>query len=95
MEHSGLIANRPNKGEDSFFVTSKKPCPALTTENDYRDDANESDNRIATKSRVGSKRGTHPYVEFEALQRTASNYSVPCRLSMEILMLLKAMKLRN
>ena len=25
MENSGLIANRQHKGEDSFFVTSKKP----------------------------------------------------------------------
>ena len=42
MEHSGLIANRPHKGEDSFFVTSRKPSPDLTAECHPHDDADEA-----------------------------------------------------
>ena len=55
IEHSGLIANCRHKGEDLCFVTSEKPCPVLITESDYRDDASESNNTIATKNLVGSK----------------------------------------
>ena len=70
MEHSGLTANRPHKCEDSFFVTSKKPSPDLTTVNHPHNDANESNTTIVTKDSVSSKEEYTPYIEFEALQRT-------------------------
>ena len=70
MEHSGLIANRPHKGEDSFFVTSKKPSPDLTAESHPHNDAIESDTSIVTKASVNSKEEYTPYIEFEALQHT-------------------------
>ena len=70
MEHSGLIANRPHKGEDSFFVTFKKPSPDLTAECHPQDDAHGSDTTIVTKDSVSLKKEYTPYIELEALQRT-------------------------
>jgi len=70
MEHSGLIANRPHKGEDSYFVTSKKPSPDLTAESHPHDDTNESNTTIVTKDSASSKEEYMPYIEFKALQRT-------------------------
>ena len=69
MEHSGLFANRPHKGEDTFFGTSKTPSPDLA-ESHPPDDANESNTTIVTKDSVSSKEEYTPYIEFEALQRT-------------------------
>ena len=57
MEHSGLIANRPHKGEDSFFVTSNKTSPDLTAERHPRGDNNESDTTIFTKDSVSLSTG--------------------------------------
>ena len=70
MEHSGLIANRPHKGEDSFFVTFKKPSPDLTAECHPQDDAHESDTTIVTKDSVSLKKEYTPYIELKALQHT-------------------------
>ena len=55
MEHSGLIAHRLHKCEDSSFVTSKKPSPDVIAESHPHDDANESNTTIVTKASVNSK----------------------------------------
>jgi len=52
------------KGEDSFFVTSKKPSLDLTAESHPHNDAIESDTSIVTKASVNSKEEYTPYREF-------------------------------
>jgi len=67
---AGLIANRPHKGDESFFVTSKKPSLHLTAESHPQYDDNKSDTTIVIKDPVWSTEECTPYIAFKALQCT-------------------------
>ena len=94
-EHSGLIANRPHKGDESFLLRLKIPALVLRTESDSHDDADESDHIIFTMDPVGSKEEYTPYIEFKSLKHTVFQLQRTMQTLYGNLDTIKANKLRN
>ena len=71
IEHTGLIENRPRKGEDSFFVLVGSK--GLVTEEDTLNDAHSSNTaNVDSGCQTNSVEGYTPYEEFVALRHTVS-----------------------
>ena len=73
MEHSGLVENRPHKGEESFFVLVDKKDLVSVTEREAHDNAHSNNTSdLDLSCQANSVQGYTPYEEFVALRHTVS-----------------------